>query len=379
MTYLNEQNDLFGFSSKECPKTEGIKYAGSKRKIIPQILALAKKTGAKTVLDGFSGSTRVSQAFAFAGYDVVSSDKAVWSETFGQCYLTARKPRPYYDDLIAHLNACRSIDGWFSDHYGGIATDDISEKQRKMPWQIHNTRKLDGVREEIENLDLSTDDKSVALTSLILGMDRVDSTIGHYSSYLREWSSRSFNQMTMTVPSIVYGEGSHKVRRGDIFDSIKEHNIDLAYLDPPYGSNNEKMPPSRVRYSAYYHIWTTICLNDQPKLFGKVNRRDDTRDDADPSVFEEYRRNPEGSFIAVEAIKRLLRETPASYIILSYSSGGRATAEELYESMNEAGKLLEVVEIDHKENVMANMTWTGDWLRDAQTPNREFLFLLRKA
>lgn len=379
MTPLNEQHDLFGLPAVQCPKTEGIKYAGSKRKLLPQILSLAKKTGAKTVLDGFAGSTRVSQAFALAGYDVVSSDKAVWSETFGQCYLAARKHKAYYDELIAHLNACRSIDGWFSEHYGGVATDGAGEKQRKMPWQLHNTRKLDGVREEIDNLNLSMEDKSVAITSLILGMDRVDSTIGHFSSYLREWSPRSFNKLIMSVPGIVYGEGNHSVRRGDIFDIVKDHKVDLAYLDPPYGSNNEKMPPSRVRYSAYYHVWTSICLNDQPKLFGKVNRRDDTRDDADPSVFEEYRRNPEGHFIAVEAIKRLIRETSARYIMLSYSSGGRATAEELCEAMNDAGEILEVVERDHKENVMANMTWTSDWLRDAQTPNREFIFLLRKA
>ncbi len=37
------------------PKTEGIKYAGSKLKLLPYILQLAKKTGAKTVFDGFSG------------------------------------------------------------------------------------------------------------------------------------------------------------------------------------------------------------------------------------------------------------------------------------------------------------------------------------
>ncbi|HUY28512.1 MAG TPA: DNA adenine methylase, partial [Candidatus Binataceae bacterium] len=53
------------------PSTEGIKYAGSKLKLIPHILQLARKVNAKTVLDGFSGTTRVSQAFAQCGYDVV--------------------------------------------------------------------------------------------------------------------------------------------------------------------------------------------------------------------------------------------------------------------------------------------------------------------
>ena len=42
------------------PPTEGIKYAGSKLKLLPCILDLARQSGARGVLDGFSGSTRVS-------------------------------------------------------------------------------------------------------------------------------------------------------------------------------------------------------------------------------------------------------------------------------------------------------------------------------
>ena len=48
----------------DAPPTEGVKYAGSKLKLIPYILRLIKKVDAKTVLDGFSGTTRVSQALS---------------------------------------------------------------------------------------------------------------------------------------------------------------------------------------------------------------------------------------------------------------------------------------------------------------------------
>ena len=43
--------------------TKGIKYAGSKNKLIPCILELIKDLPIKTVLDAFSGTTRVSQAY----------------------------------------------------------------------------------------------------------------------------------------------------------------------------------------------------------------------------------------------------------------------------------------------------------------------------
>lgn len=61
--------------------------------------------------------------------------------------------------------------------------------------------------------------------------------------------------------------------------------------------------------------------------------------------------------------------------VLSYSSGGRATSDELDTVMRKGGDLIEVVEVDLKRNVMASMSWTNEWLREAETPNREFLFL----
>jgi adenine-specific DNA-methyltransferase len=153
---------------------------------------------------------------------------------------------------------------------------------------------------------------------------------------------------------------------------------DIAYFDPPYGSNNEKMPPSRVRYSAYYHVWTSVCLNDKPELFGKVKRRADTSDTVSGSVFEEFRKDSSGRYIAVQAIHQLLRQTNAEHIILSYSSGGRATAAELCECIADIGKTKEILEIDYKKNVMAGMQWTREWVKEAEEPNREFMFLIEK-
>jgi len=349
------------------PRTEGIKYAGSKLKLLPHILELAARVGPRTVFDGFSGTTRVSQAFAQCGYRVIVNDIAVWSKVFGDCYLLSPHSAEHYQDMIDHLNALPGKDGWFTQHYSG---------DFKKPWQRHNTLKLDAIREKIEQLD--PDEKAVALTSLILAMDEVDSTIGHYASYLSDWSPRSYREMKLRVPRLIPNTREHEVHRADIFDLVGSIDADLAYYDPPYGSNNDKMPPSRVRYAAYYHLWTSICLFDSPTLFGKANRRADTSDSLCASVFEEYRKNEAGRFIVVEAIERLLQQTKARHVILSYSSGGRATAEELNDVISRSGKLIDVVEVDYKRNVMGGMRWTNEWIRDAEQTNREFLFLIEK-
>ncbi len=379
---LPAQLPLTSFEDIACsaPPTEGIKYAGSKLKLLPYILRLARRVNPKTVFDAFAGTTRVSQVFAQVGCRVIVNDLAAWSHTFGMAYLLNPHPREHYRDIIAHLNALPGKDGWFTEHYGGDAERSVSATMDgfKKPWQKRNTRKLDAIREEIETISLDRYEKAVALTSLILALDEVDSTLGHFASYLSEWSSRSYRNLHLKVPRLIPKETEHEVHQANVFDILPSVVADLAYFDPPYGSNNDKMPPSRVRYGAYYHLWTSICLYDKPELFGKAKRRVDTSDKLRNSVFEEFRKNDSGKFIAVDAIEQLLQQTRTRFIILSYSSGGRATAEELHHAITKIGRLVEVSEIDYKRNVMENMRWTHEWVRDAERSNKEFLFLIEK-
>ena len=284
----------------------------------------------------------------------------------------ANQSNPYYTEIIDHLNNTQEHYGWFSQHYGGNPENDS-----KKPFQLKNTIKLDGIRNEIDQMNLDETDKAVALTSLILALDKVDSTLGHYSSYLSKWSPRSYKDLKLEVPKIIQSAGNHQVIRGDIFNTIASRSFDLAYFDPPYGSNNEKMPPSRVRYASYYHIWTTVIKNDKPSLFGKVGRRADSRDTIAGSVFEEFRKDENGQHIAMEAIRKLITQTQARYILLSYSSGGRATKKELTDIIHTEGKLLKAIEIDYKHNVMGSMRWTNEWINSDQR-HLEYLFLMEK-
>jgi adenine-specific DNA-methyltransferase len=352
-------------------KTQGIKYTGSKLKILPYIFDIVAELDVKNVLDGFSGSTRVSQAFAKLGFQTTSNDISVWSETFAKCFLLNTRKPEHYAEIIKHLNSLEGYNGWFTEHYGG----EIDSTKR--PFQVKNTRKLDAVRDEIDKLNLDEIEKAVALTSLIFALDSVDSTLGHYAAYLNDWSPRSYKDLTMKLPDLFVNQANNQVIKGDIFETIENSTFDLAYFDPPYGSNNEKMPPSRVRYSSYYHIWTTVINHDNPPLFGKVNRREDSRDTVSASVFEEFRKDENDNFIAMNAIKKLIQTTKSRYILLSYSSGGRATKEELYAILNDSGKLLKAVEIDYKKNVMSGMRWTNDWI-NGSGKYLEYLFLLEK-
>ena len=363
--------------------TEGVKYSGSKLKLLPYILSAIKSLPARPpvrrVFDGFSGTTRVSQALAKSGYQVISNDAAVWSKIFGECYLKG-KATAELREKIDYLNNLKGRSGWFTKHYGGKANGGsaVHSDGKKKIWQIHNTKKLDAIRPEIDKISDSPIERSILLTSLILALDRVDSALGHYVSYLREWSPRSFNKMKLSMPLIERGKGPHFVMSGDIFKALPKVKADLSYFDPPYGSNNEKMPPSRVRYSSYYHIWKTVILNDEPELAGKANRRADCNDLKAGSVFEAFQRDKDGRFIALKAIERLIEECRSPYMLLSYSSGGRAAKEEICEVIESRCTSARVFSIDYRRNVMSGMRWTHDWTRKREEKNTEFLFLMEK-
>lgn len=128
------------------PATEGVKYAGSKLKLLPHIIpVVCGLRDVDTVLDGFSGSTRVSQALYQTGrFHVVSNDISVWSEVFARCYLQADRPAAYYQSLIDRLNALEGREGWFTETYDPPVPPEggLTKPHRPMGYAYHQTRGL---------------------------------------------------------------------------------------------------------------------------------------------------------------------------------------------------------------------------------------------
>lgn len=359
-------------------KTQGIRYSGSKKEILPSIIEMIKDLNIKTTLDGFAGSTRVAQAFKQSGYDVDSNDISVYSYIFGNCYLVNNNPKEYYMDKINHLNNLDGYEGWFTQNYGGIITKNkngnaVQDDGRKRPWQKHNTMKLDIIRDEIDKISENEIEKSVLLTSLIMAMDKVDNGLGHQVSYLKDWSPRSSLSMKLEVPELIIGNGNYKSKCEDIFNIKNEY--DLIYLDPPYGTNNLKTKTTRVRYASYYHLWTTIVKNDKPNLFGSSLRREDASSDTKPgaiSVFEHLDYE-----IVKNSIYDLICKLNSKYFLFSYNNKSKIKIEDLIKMFSTDFNLVETRYFKHKENVQKKLTSNKEWLGDIGE-NLEYLFLIEK-
>ena len=70
-------------------ETKGVRYLGSKNKIIPLIVEVIESLDLKdkTFIDVFTGTTRVAQAFKSLGYTVTTSDLSWAAEAYSHAMI----------------------------------------------------------------------------------------------------------------------------------------------------------------------------------------------------------------------------------------------------------------------------------------------------
>ena len=94
-----------------------IKYLGSKRTLVPTIVdTIQRIPDSRSVLDLFSGTSRVGHALKLRGYRVLANDHNVYAATLGGCYVEADKEDMWRDAhmLVREFNALRGSPGYFT-------------------------------------------------------------------------------------------------------------------------------------------------------------------------------------------------------------------------------------------------------------------------
>jgi adenine-specific DNA-methyltransferase len=307
-----------------------IKYLGSKRRLVPVLGDLFTRSGARTAVDLFTGTTRVAQEWKRRHAEVWAVDLARYAEVLAGCYIATDADHvdgAALADALSHLDNLPGVDGY--------VTTTFSQQSRY--FQPHNARRIDAIRDEIQRHWAGHPLEPVLLTSLLEAADRVDSTTGLQMAYLKQWSPRSYQRLTLRVPALLAGPG-HAVGGDATVLAASLPDVDLAYLDPPYNQH---------RYFTNYHVWETLVAWDAPAHYGVACKRLDARDDSTKSVFNDRRRAP-------DALARLIGTVPAATVVISGSNEGFVGVNDLVDMAAVRGHV-EVMAFDSRRYIGAQI------------------------
>lgn len=333
-----------------------IKYLGSKRTLLPQITQIVGALGeVRSVIDLFSGTSRVGHALKSAGYRVVANDHNAYAACLSRCYVQSDREDVIADAtrLVNEFNRLPPQPGYF--------TETFCEKSRF--FQPKNGARVDAIRNEIQRLSLPPELEAVLLVSLMEAADRVDSTTGVQMAYLKSWAPRAFNDLHLRVPDVLprarHGKGSaHQL---DAFDAVSELEADVVYIDPPYNQH---------KYLGNYHIWESLVLWDRPEVYGIACKRVDVKTRS--SAFNSKRE-------ARSAMERVVRDVRATSLVVSFSNEGYFTYDEVIDILATRGEPV-ALEVDFKRYVGAQIGIYNPQGRKvgevSHLRNKEFIFVV---
>ncbi|MBM4107833.1 MAG: DNA methyltransferase [Phycisphaerae bacterium] len=338
-----------------------IKYLGSKRLLLPSILgAVAGEPGARTVLDLFSGTSRVGHALKARGYRVIANDHNAYAAALARCYVAADREDRLADAtrLVGELNARPGRAGYF--------TETFCVRSRYL--HPSNGERVDAIREAIARLGLDPELESVLLVSLMEAADRVDSTTGVQMAYLKDWAPRALKPLELRVPALLprarHGKGeAHAL---DALDAAGALEADVVYVDPPYNQHS---------YLGNYHVWESLARWDKPEVYGVACKRIDCRG----------RRSRFNSRSACAgALTQVLGALRARTIIVSFSNEGFIGADAMAGLLGGlwGGARVSVVEHDYPRYVGARIgIYSPGGVkvgRVGHLSNKEYLFVVSR-
>lgn len=308
-----------------------IKYLGSKRRLLEQIVTIAQAVpDASSAIDLFSGTSRVGHALKGAGLRVASNDCMAYAHALATCYVQAdaEEHAERVDALLTELQDTPPTPGY--------VTRTFCEEARY--FTPENGAHIDAIRDAIAARALPPELEAICLVSLIEAADRVDSTTGVQMAYLKQWASRASRPLTLRRPAMLpqARHGKSAAHQLDAREAAATLSADIAYLDPPYNQHS---------YLGNYHIWETIVRWDAPEAYGVARKRVDVR--TRPSVF-----NSRPNHAA--AVQQVIDALDARVLIVSFSDEGWLPRDTLTQMLSARGDVL-VLGHDSKRYVGAQI------------------------
>lgn len=272
-----------------------------------------------TLFDAFCGTGAVSDRLKNK-FNLVINDNLKWATVYtaGRLYASSCHFERLGFDPFAFLNQSdEKVQGFIYKNYAPTESS-------RMYFTPENAVRIDYFRKQIEewhkNKLLSEAEYMLLLASLVESVSRVSNTAGVYGAFLKKWDGRALKPIEFIKPAYNACDSLNiKIYNDKTENIISDVKCDILYLDPPYTQN---------QYGTQYHLLETLILNDHPSVSKVTGSRPVMPMRSDWS--KEYK--------AHILLDRIIANTTARYIVMSYNNDGLMSKEYIEAVMKRYGK-----------------------------------------
>ena len=355
-----------------------ITYIGNKRRLLPFLYKgfskIRDRIGKKklVVLDGFAGSgapARLLKAFAS---EIHVNDLEDYSETINRAYL-ANKSEIDIEELEQHIdwlniNKLKTKShklGFIEKNYAPKDDNNVQEGERVF-YTNTNARIIDNVRKLIDEIPELY--RHFCLASLLVKASVHTNTSGvfkgfhkrngngHFGGNGENALSRIKREIALDVPIFSDFECPIFIYKKDINELVRDSHLpvfDLVYYDPPYNQHP---------YGSNYFMLNIINGGKECEIQDGVS-----------GIAKEWNRSAYNKRNAAEeAMDKLLADTRARFIAISYNDEGIIPIENFKEILSRHGKWELMEQVYNTYRGSRN-------LRDRNIKVKELLWILEKA
>lgn len=303
---------------------------GSKQRLLPFLTKHLKELEFRTALDAFSGSGCVSYRLKQIGATVYSNDFLKF------CFHTARATTENNSTILSANDVQKLLKT--NKHAGTF----IQETYLNLFFEEDDCRFLDNLYANIEELN-SPLKKSLALAAASrASMKKRPRGLFTFTGKTG-WDGRRDLKISMRQQfieavdifnsAVFSNRQSNKAFNGDVFD-LPSNIADLVYLDPPYVSHY-----SDCDYTRRYHFVEGLCTYWQGVEIMHSTKTKKLRS---------YQTSFASKNTVREAFTRLFEHFSDSILVLSYSSNGVPSKEELLILLKKVKSDVHVYEWAHR-------------------------------
>jgi len=192
----------------------------------------------------------------------------------------------------------------------------------RMYFTVENASRIDFIRLKInewkEKSYITEKEFAYLLATLIEAVPYISNISGTYGAYLKHWDNRALSNLKLRRIDIIDNQRNNKCYNEDANELIKKVRGDILYIDPPYNGR---------QYITNYHLLETIARYDEPSIYGKTGLRPYEKDKSLYCLKSEV----------FNVFEELIKKAKFRNIIVSYSSDGLLTEEEIKSIMIKYG------------------------------------------